>query len=65
VLGNGDDLSGWLLDLNLATPGGVDPFSQKNQWFYGSLLSSILAKADQGMYVDMSNCHSLLDLTGH
>lgn len=50
VFGN-DQLSGWLLDLDLATPDGDDLFSDKNQWFYGSILWSVIAKANQHMCV--------------
>jgi lysophospholipase len=49
VFGNGDSSAGWLLDLNLAVPGGADLLSQDNQWFYGSLIWSIMAKAQMGM----------------
>ena len=48
VLGNsekGGDLSGWLLSIDLATPSGIDLFDEDNQYFYGSLLWSVLAKA--------------------
>lgn len=51
VYGNGDDLSGWLLDLGLATPGGLNLFNDENQAFFGSLLYSVIAKADAGMCV--------------
>jgi lysophospholipase len=51
VYGNGNDLSGWLLDLDLATPDGFNLFSDKNQDFYGSLLWSVTAKAYAGMLV--------------
>jgi lysophospholipase len=48
VFGNGD-LSGWLLDLGLVTPDGDDVFSEKNQYFYGSLLWGVVAKGNAGM----------------
>lgn len=48
VYGNGN-LSGWLLDLNLAAPSGLDVFNKDNQDFYGSLLYGILAKAAKGL----------------
>jgi lysophospholipase len=51
VFGNGKDHEGWLLDLNLATPGGINIFSDENQWFYGSLIWSVIAKAQKGLYV--------------
>ena len=53
VYGNGGNLSGWLLDLDLATPDGFDLFDSNNQAFYGSVLSSVMAKAAKGMYVAM------------
>lgn len=49
VFGNGKDLTGWLLDLSLATPDGVNILSDKNQEYYGSLLWSVMAKAQTGM----------------
>ncbi|KZT22215.1 phospholipase B [Neolentinus lepideus HHB14362 ss-1] len=49
VFGNGGNLSGWLLDLNLAAPAGVDLFNEDNQYFFGSLLWSIEAKAMKGL----------------
>lgn len=50
VLGNGGDQPGWLLDLDLAIPGGDDVFDSQNQEFFGSILWSVMAKADKGMY---------------
>ncbi|EMD37706.1 hypothetical protein CERSUDRAFT_50016 [Gelatoporia subvermispora B] len=44
VNGN-DELSGWILDLDLATPDGVDLFNDDNQHFYGSIVWSVMAKA--------------------
>lgn len=49
VYGNGGNLSGWILDLPLASPDGDDVFNQENQDFYGSILWSVYAKADTGM----------------
>lgn len=49
VYGNGD-LAGWLLDLPFATPDGDNIFSEENQYFFGSILWSIMAKANAGMY---------------
>lgn len=49
VHGNGGNLSGWLLDIPLATPDGDDVFSVNNQDFYGSLLWSVFAKGNAGM----------------
>jgi lysophospholipase len=49
VNGNGGNLSGWLLNLPLATPDGDNLFSQLNQDWYGSLLWSVIAKGATGM----------------
>ncbi|KJA19980.1 hypothetical protein HYPSUDRAFT_43886 [Hypholoma sublateritium FD-334 SS-4] len=49
VFGNGEDLSGWLLDLPFASPDGDNVLSELNQDFYGSILWSIIAKNDQGV----------------
>lgn len=49
VYGNGGNLSGWILDLPLASPDGDDVFNEKNQDFYGSILWSVYSKADTGM----------------
>jgi lysophospholipase len=54
VYGDGKDLAGWLLDLDLATPDGVNLFDDKNQAYYGSLLWSVSAKAYAGMSVPSS-----------
>lgn len=49
VLGNGDNMTGWLLHLPLATPDGSDVFSKENQLWYGSILGSVFAKASAGL----------------
>jgi len=49
VYGNGDNMTGWLLDLALATPDGNDLFSDQNQHFYGSILWSVIAKGNSSM----------------
>lgn len=46
----GGNLNGWLLDINLVTPSGLDVFNTDNQDFYGSLVYSILAKTAKGLY---------------
>ncbi|KAF7980794.1 hypothetical protein HWV62_36869 [Athelia sp. TMB] len=55
VYGNGGDLSGWLLDLDLVIPDGIDVFDGDNQAFYGSLLMSIKAKAAQGFETSITD----------
>lgn len=49
VYGDGKELAGWLLDIPLANPGGVDLFNDENQKYFGSLLWSVTSKADKGM----------------
>ncbi|KAE9401546.1 phospholipase B [Gymnopus androsaceus JB14] len=49
VFGNGGNLTGWLLDLDFALPDGDDVFSEYNQYFFGSILYSIMAKANTGI----------------
>lgn len=49
VFGNGNNLGGWLLDLDLATPDGINLFSEENQYFFGSLLWSVISKANKGV----------------
>ncbi len=50
VFGNGNDLQGWLLDIPLFAPDGLNAsvFSERNKEFYGSILSSVFAKAGTG-----------------
>ncbi|KAF9502000.1 phospholipase B [Pleurotus eryngii] len=55
VFGDGKDLTGWLLDLSLATPDGVNILSDKNQEYYGSLLWSVMAKAQTGIDTSMTD----------
>lgn len=49
VLGIGDNLGGWVLDFDFATPDGPNLFSTQNQAWFGSLLWSVRSKADKGM----------------
>ncbi|KAF8799374.1 phospholipase B [Phlegmacium glaucopus] len=55
VFGNGQNLDGWLLDVPLVTPDGVDIFSQKNQAFYDSILASVIAKANLGLDTSLTD----------
>ena len=48
VFGN-DQLSGWILDLDLAAPDGLNLFTDDNQYFFGSILWSVITKANQWM----------------
>ncbi|KAF8210154.1 phospholipase B [Mycena galopus ATCC 62051] len=54
--GNGGTLDGWKLDLPFASPDGEDVFSENNQYFYGSILWSVISKAQQGMQVSFPAC---------
>ncbi|KAJ7123198.1 phospholipase B [Mycena epipterygia] len=49
VYGNGGSLDGWKLDLPLVSPDGDDVFSTDNQNFYGSILWSVISKAQAGI----------------
>lgn len=49
VFGNGGNLSGWILDLNLAAPAGDNLFDDDNQYYFGSILWSVIAKANKGL----------------
>jgi len=51
VLGNGKDMEGWLLELPLVTPDGINLFSDENQAYFGSILWSVMSKANKGMSV--------------
>ncbi|EJD02796.1 phospholipase B [Fomitiporia mediterranea MF3/22] len=55
VFGNGGNLSGWVLDLNLASPDGLDLFDNDNQYFFGSILWSVVAKADKGLDTSLTD----------
>lgn len=49
VLGAENNGDGWMLDLDLITPGGNNTSSDRNQQFFGSILWSMMAKAQKGM----------------
>jgi hypothetical protein len=55
VFGDGNSLDGWKLDLPLASPDGTNLFSDLNQDFYGSLIWSIIAKANKGLDTSMTD----------
>ncbi|KAI0295829.1 phospholipase B [Multifurca ochricompacta] len=55
VYGNGGNLSGWLLDLALATPDGSNIFSDANQHWYGSILWSVIAKGKTGIDTSLTD----------
>ena len=49
IFGNGGNLSGWILDLDLAAPDGDNVFDEDNQYFFGSILWSVMSKANKGL----------------
>ncbi|KAJ3553109.1 hypothetical protein NP233_g12725 [Leucocoprinus birnbaumii] len=55
VLGNGNTLDGWKLDLPFVTPDGTNIFSTDNQYFFGSIIWSIMAKAQKGIDTSMTD----------
>ncbi|KLO12267.1 phospholipase B [Schizopora paradoxa] len=55
IFGNNGNLSGWILDLNLAAPDGLDVFNDENQYFFGSILYSIVAKANLSIYTSITD----------
>lgn len=55
VFGDGKSLNGWQLDFNLATPDGSNLFTDLNQYFFGSLLWSVMAKAKTGIDTSLTD----------
>jgi lysophospholipase len=53
VYGDDRNLTGWLLDIPLATPDGSNLLSTLNQEWFGSILWSVIAKGITGMYVNL------------
>ncbi|KAI0063507.1 phospholipase B [Artomyces pyxidatus] len=49
VYGNGNDLTGWKLDLDLAAPNGINILDDDNQAFYGAIIESVVAKGKKGI----------------
>jgi lysophospholipase len=52
VLGNtdlGGNLSGWLLDLNVIAPNGIDIFGSWNRAYYESILKDVRGKYAKGL----------------
>ncbi|KIJ18736.1 hypothetical protein PAXINDRAFT_129113 [Paxillus involutus ATCC 200175] len=46
VYGDGANLSGWMLDLDLIAPSSIDLNDSDNQEYWGSILASVVAKAN-------------------
>jgi lysophospholipase len=64
VYGNGQNLSGWLLDLDLFLPAGLNILDDKNTFFFQSVIASVVAKASTGMcVVDRRDLHTGFTLT--
>ncbi|KAK0463558.1 phospholipase B [Desarmillaria tabescens] len=55
VFGNGDELAGWLLDLDLFLPDGKNIFNDDNQAYYGSIMYSVIAKASKGIDTSLTD----------
>jgi len=51
VHGNGNDRTGWLLDLDLFLPAGLNIFDDRNTFFLQSVVTSVVAKAFTGVCV--------------
>lgn len=49
VVGDGEGRDGWMLDIPLVTPDGIDILSHNNQVFFDNILASVNAKAQTGM----------------
>ncbi|KAF8499635.1 phospholipase B [Russula emetica] len=58
VHGNGGNMTGWLLDIPFATPDGSDVLSEENQYWYGSILWSVFAKAGTGLDTSITDLWS-------
>jgi lysophospholipase len=54
VYGDGANLSGWMLDLDLIAPSSIDLNDSDNQEYWGSILASVVAKANTSMFVSRS-----------
>ncbi|KAG7090814.1 hypothetical protein E1B28_009898 [Marasmius oreades] len=55
VFGNGKELNGWQLNLPFVTPDGSNLFSEMNQYFFGSILWSVMAKAKTGIDTSLTD----------
>ncbi|KAI0313929.1 phospholipase B [Amylostereum chailletii] len=55
IFGNGNDLSGWLLDLSLPTPGGRNILNRDNRDFYDTVLDSAQLKLDVGLNTSITD----------
>ncbi|KAH7919355.1 phospholipase B [Leucogyrophana mollusca] len=55
VYGNGGDLPGWMLDLDLIAPDSIDTSDPNNMAFYGDILADVTAKAKSGLDVSATD----------
>ncbi|KAF9264260.1 phospholipase B [Marasmius fiardii PR-910] len=55
VFGNGKELNGWQLNVPFVTPDGSNLFSEMNQYFFGSILWSVMAKANTGIDTSLTD----------
>lgn len=51
VYGNGENLSSWMVDLDLIVPSSPSVSDGNNQEYWGSILASVESKANNGLYV--------------
>ncbi|KAH9972599.1 phospholipase B [Lactifluus volemus] len=58
VQGNGHSFTGWLLDIAFFTPDGVNLLSKLNQYWYGSILWSVVAKGITGIDTSVTDLWS-------
>ena len=66
MYGNGGDLTGWLLDLDLFLPAGLNVLDDKNTFFFQSVVTSVVAKAFTGMcVVDRANFERVSNSCDH
>ncbi|KAG1895501.1 phospholipase B [Suillus fuscotomentosus] len=49
VYGNGENLSSWIVDLDLIVPSSPSVSDGKNQEYWGSILASVESKANNGL----------------
>jgi hypothetical protein len=66
VYGNGKDRTGWLLDLDLFLPAGLNILDDRNTFFFQSVLTSVVAKAFTGVCVVITpSCRLRADSRDH
>ncbi|KAF9650395.1 phospholipase B [Thelephora ganbajun] len=58
VHGNGKDRTGWLLDLGLFLPAGLNILDDKNTLFFQSVVTSVVAKSSTGIDTSITDAWS-------